>query len=317
MTTRTQSTTSPPDAPPPDTTAASRSTLRSRIGRLLTRGGRIALVAVVVVVSGWTVVELTEALRGTTPPVEPSPTVEERLASTADFESVASLAAGGRWEFSEGSSTIAIGTLPTEQLAAYWNAPPPQFTDAGGAWQQSVLDLVRAMKLVPSESGDAKTYRFESPIMRAEVRTTGSGDAERVVMARAAALSEIAGQWQTLEVAPRAEQATAGDRSPLIPYPPSTTLLATRHDFKNGVGAEFSRVPLPLSDLLDYWRQVGTPAVFADFAADTPTREGFSVYNGRTIRLILWQPPNVRATTVLAIALDSGPKAEAKPVDVR
>lgn len=309
--------TPPTTEPTPEVVAPTR---RARVTLLLTRASRIALIVSVVAVSWWTLAELTGVLRDTAAPVAQAPTVEERLASPAALESVASLTAGGRWEFSDGESTIAVGTIPSSAIADYWakplvrRTPVAPLTDDSQSWGRSILDLVRALEIVPQETGLAKTYVYQLPDLRAEVVTepadaaSQAGAGERLVGARAAIRGD-GDQWRTLELSSQSNVSPRGDQLILMPYPPQTERLATRYDARSSVGAEFSRVPLAMKDLLDHWSQAGSPVIFADLGTDSATREGFCAYNGRTLRLILWQPEGENATTVLALALEGGPEA--------
>jgi hypothetical protein len=309
-------------------TTAKQPALRQRVGAILSQVGRLGLVVVVIGVGWWTVNELTGALRDPAQPsVDSSPSTElapaERLASPAGLESIASLATGGRWEFSDGAAALAIGNVPATEIEAYWAAPPkrrePQgsLDDPKQAWERSLLDLVRALNLQPKVAGESKTYVFSPAEFRGEVVTHSVGGVERLVAARAALRDGDDVRWRTIELAPQPKSPTAADRLDLIPYPPGTERLATRYDLREGVGAEFARVPLPLPALLDHARRTGSEIIFPDLGADGATREGFCVYNGRTIRVVLWQPPGTQATTILAMALgEPTAAAKLKPINV-
>lgn len=309
-----------PAAPPP---------LRKRVGAILSLVGRVGLVAIVIGVGWWTVNELTDSLRGPAQLEEAaSPTTErattERLASPAGLETLASLAAGGRWEFSDGSATLSFGTVPTSEIDAYWATSPKQNEPQGSLdaptqrIERSLLDLVRAMNMQPQVAGESRTYVFSTADFRAEVATKSVAGVERLVAARAALHDGDDVRWRTIELRPQPKSPTGVDRLELLPYPPGTERLATRYDLSEGVGAEFARVPLPLSELVDHARRVGSQLIFPDLGDQTGTREGFCVYNGRTIHVILWQPPGTQTTTVLAIGFNK-PKSAANthPVDVR
>jgi hypothetical protein len=302
--------------------------LRTRVAAILSLVGRLGLVVVVISVGWWTVNELTDSLRDpSTPSGETPATTElasaERLASPTGLETIASLATGGRWEFSDGSAALSIGTVPETEIDAYWAAAPMRSEPQGSldaptqAWERSLLDLVRAMNLQPKVAGESKTYVFPMADFRGEVVTQSIAGVQRLVAARAALRDGDDVRWRTIELAPQPKSPTAADRLELLPYPPGTERLATRYDLRDGVGAEFARVPLPLPALLDHARRAGSEMIFPDLGTQTGTREGFCVYNGRTIRVVLWQPPGTQATTILAMALgEPTAAAKLKPINV-
>lgn len=296
--------------------------LRKRVAVILSLVGRVGLVVVVIGVGWWTVNELTDSLRDpTTPNGESLPTTDlgsaERIASSAGIDTLASLAAGGRWEFSDDSTTLSLGTVPESEIDAYWAAGPKPREPNGSldaptqAVERSLLDLVRTMNLKPEVSVESKTYVLPMADFRAEVVTKSIAGVERLIAARAALRDGDDVRWRTIELGPQAKSPTGGDRLELLAYPPGTERLATRYDLRDGVGAEFARVPLAMPELVEHARRAGSPLIFPDLGDQTGTREGFCVYNGRTIRVILWQPSGTQTTTVLAMALNK-PNAAAK-----
>lgn len=297
--------------------------LRKRVGAIVAKVGRVGLIVTVIGVCWWTLQELTGALRGPTDPIAQPPSAAERLAEPAGLESLSALMSGGRWEFSDGASALSFGDVPATEIEAYWLQPAkhrkPQgsLDDPDQAWERSLLDLLRSLRIEPSAAGTKKTYAALAADFRAEALTETIDGAERLVAGRAALLGDD-GRWRTLELEPQPKTATAIDRLELISYPPGTERLATRYDLQGGVGAEFARVPLALPALLDHARAAGSQIIFPDLGLEAGTREGFCVYNGRTIRLILWQPPSTDATTILAIALGRGQaSAAAEPLDAQ
>jgi len=308
------------------TDAAQPPRLRTRVAAILSQVGRLGLVALVLGVGWWTLNTLTDVLRDPAQPVVDAPNSDtnaaERIASPAGLETISSLASGGRWEFSDGSAAMSLGTVPSDQLEAHWSAGPqrrkPQglLTDSSQAWERSLLDLLRTMELKPDAAGTTKTFKISTDDFRAEAMTDSIDGVERLIAARGVIRDDD--RWRTLELGPRPSTPSGVDQLALIPYPPGAERLATRFDLGGGVGAEFARVPLTIPALLDHARKTGSEMIFPDLGAASGTREGFCVYNGRTIRVVLWQPQGSDATTILAIALgDANPPAAAKPLDAQ
>jgi hypothetical protein len=302
--------------------AASTPPLRTRVGAIVAKIGRVVLVVCVVGVCWWTLQELTGALRDPAQPIDQAPTAAEQLAEPTGLESLSALMVGGRWEFSDGAAALSFGDVPTAEIDAYWSRPARRRTPEGPldgadqAWERSLLDLLKSLQVEPTVAGATKTYAAVGAEFRAEALAETVDGTERLVAARAAMQGDD-GRWRTLELEPQPKSAAGVDRLELIPYPPGSERLATRSDLMSGVVAEFARVPLPLPKLLEHARAAGSQIIFPDLGLEAGTREGFCVYNGRTIRVVLWQPPGTQATTILAMALgEPTAAAKLKPINV-